>query len=127
MTDDLRQKFPARTVFATPANFLTCEGLPRLAKKHARLIDSQAVSVLLLPSQDSLNSVDLVVGRQLNRWPETKPVVERRRYIDRHSQYKRYGTIKIYGQPHPDKLVNFIIKKLKQLGCLRYTHLDNEE
>ena len=115
LADDLVGRFVANTVFATPAGFLVHEQVPHLAEKHIELIDTDATSVLLLPSEDSLESVEMIVDRQLARWPELEPVSERGKYISQHVRYKRYGTLKIIGQYEPDEAVNLVTKQLRRM------------
>lgn len=119
LADDLIARFATETVFATPAGFLVHDELPHLVEKHIRLVDTNATSVLLLPSEDPLETVDMIVSRQLNRWPEAESAVERRRYICRHGKYKRHGTIRIVGQYDPEEVVGFVVEELQRRsgGC----------
>ena len=112
LTDDLIKRFAKQTVFATPSGFLVHQDSPDLVKKHIKLIDTDATSVLLLPSDDPLDTVNMIVDRQTTRWPDIDPVVERQRYICRHKKYKQLGTIKIIGQYKPDEIVDLLVAKL---------------
>ena len=111
LTDDLVERFATRTIFATPSGFLVHEESPDLVEKHVNLIDTNAISVLLLPSENPYDTVDMIINRQLDRWPEVNPAVERKRYISRHEKYKQYGTVKIIGQCKPDEVADLIVKE----------------
>lgn len=113
LTDDLIGRFAERTVFATPSGFLVHEDLPHLVEKHIKLIDTDATSVLLLPSEDPLDTADMIVSRQVSRWPEVDPGVERERYISRHNKYRQLGTLKIIGQYSPDEIADLVINGLE--------------
>ena len=113
LTDELIGRFPNSTVFATPSGFLVHEESPHLVQKHLRIIDENAISVLLLPSQDPLETAEMVVTRQTTRWPEVDPTMEHERYITRHKKYMQYGTVKIIGQFSPDDLTDLMLEKLK--------------
>lgn len=112
LADKLVVEFPHSTVFATPSGFLIHEDSPHLVQKHLKLIGDNAQSVLLLPSSDPKTSVDMVVKRQLGRWPEMKADVQRERYIARHAKYKDYGDIKIIGTYPPEQVVKRIVRQL---------------
>jgi shikimate kinase len=112
LTDELIGRFPKNTVFATPSGFLVHEESPHLVEKHVVLIDKNAISVLLLPSHDPYETVEMVVARQIARWPKVNPVNERERYITRHKKYKLYGKVKIIGQFSPDDTTDLILKEM---------------
>ena len=116
LVDQLVQENPDKTVFATLSGFLVHEESPNLADKHLDLIKKSALSVLLLPSEDPLETIDLVVGRQLLRWPELKANTERERYIKRHGKYKQYGDIQIIGTFQPKETVKLVVKKMELFG-----------
>ena len=112
LVDELVAEFPHSTVFATPSGFLVHEDSPHLVEKHLKLIGKNAMSVLLLPSSDPQASVDMVVRRQMDRWPEMKADTERERYIVRHGKYRDYGDIKVIGTYPPEQVVESILELL---------------
>lgn len=115
LVDKLVKKYPDKTIFATPAGFLVHEDSPELVIKHLKLISSNALSVLLLPSTDPEEHVKTIIERQLARYPEIDPDNEKRRYIARHQKYIKYGDIKIFGLQEPKVTVHQIRSKLHML------------
>ena len=72
----------------------------------------QATSILLLPSEEPYETVDLVVDRQNARFSDVDSATERSAYLTRHDQYKHYGTIKIIGNYTLEATVDLILKEL---------------
>ena len=65
---------------------------------------------------DRMETIDLVVGRQLLRLPELKANTERERYIKRHGKYKQYGDIQIIETFQPKETVKLVVKKMELFG-----------
>ncbi len=112
LVDRLLIEYSSDTVFATPSGFLAHEDSPHLIEKHLGVIGT-GISVLLLPAVDPLRGVDLVVARQVARWPEVDPEDERQRYLRRFNLYKDQGDIKIIAHRAPELVADEIITKLK--------------
>ncbi len=112
LVDELIAQNPSKTVFATPSGFLVHEDSPELIEKHLQIIDKNAYSVLLLPSEDPLLTADLIADRQTTRWPEMSKSHQRQRYIARHAKYKHYGSIKVVGLYTPQETVAIVMKQL---------------
>ncbi len=112
LVDELIARHPSKTVFATPSGFLVHEDSPELIKKHLQIINKNAYSVLLLPSEDPLLSAELIANRQATRWPEMSKSHQHQRYIARHAKYKHYGSVKIIGLYTPEETVELVIKQL---------------
>lgn len=113
LVDELLIENPTDTVFATPSGFLVHEDSPHLVQKHLKLVSQNAISVLLLPSKDPHDTVDLIVKRQKMRWPEVNRGDEGKRYIDRHRKYIEHGDIQIIGTQPPLETVDMILNKLR--------------
>jgi shikimate kinase len=111
LTDTLIQENPTSTVFATPSGFLVHEDSPHLIDKHLETI-RKGISILLLPSDNPTEGVEVVVQRQLNRWNDTHEESERNRFLERFEKYKNYGDIKIFSLESPTLITELISQKL---------------
>ncbi len=117
LTDDLIREYPIATVFATSSGYLASKEQPHLVEKHVAIISS-GTSVLLLPDEDPLRGVDVIVQRQLARWNNITAERERKKFLERFATYKNYGDIKIFSLAPPAIIVEDI---LRSLGCQRST------
>ncbi len=114
LVDDLLIRYPNNTVFATPSGFLVHEDSPHLVEKHIKLIRQKGISILLLPSKNPLNSVDIIIKRQQSRWDDVTVSKEKRRFIQRFHKYKNYGDIKIFSLEEPTKIATKILQQLRR-------------
>lgn len=64
---DLLEKNKNNTVFALSSGFLVHENMNTLTTKHKKTLQTQGISILLLPSNDREKSTEIVVKRQLSR------------------------------------------------------------
>ncbi|MGV9001359.1 MAG: shikimate kinase [Candidatus Saccharimonadaceae bacterium] len=96
LTDEILDTSSPRTVFAMPAGYLAHEESPELIQKHKNKI-KLLNSVLILPGDSPLESIDLIAERQVARWPETTLEAEKAKYLARHAIYRGLGDIKILG------------------------------
>ncbi len=123
LVDRLLARRPSGTVFATPAGFLAHEESPHLVEKHVTLVDGEGIAILLLPSEEVEDYVDVVIRRQLARYPELTAEGERRKYLRRHDTYKQHGHIQIFSQEVPEVIVGTMVERLAERGifprCLR--------
>jgi shikimate kinase len=111
LTDQLIAEHPTKTVFATPSGYLVHKDSPHLIKKHLKVI-SCGTSVLLLPDEDPLRGIDVIVSRQLRRWSDTIADKERERFLERFEKYKFCGDIKIFSFEPPETIVDAIVQSL---------------
>jgi shikimate kinase len=125
LVDQLLEEYPANTVFATPSGFLAHEDSSHLVDKHLQII-SHGISVLLLPSTTPEEGVELIVRRQLNRYPEVKADIERQRFMSRFEKYKNTGDIKIVTKGGPEVVVDRIVTALQNYKGTRELQEANE-
>ena len=110
LVDSLITKYPTNTVFATPSGFLVHEDSPHLVIKHLKLI-KKGISILLLPSREALQGIDVIVQRQQHRWSDVVAEKEKERFLARFEKYKKYGDIKIFSLQSLDQIVDEIYDK----------------
>ncbi len=115
LVDELLNRYPNNTVFATPSGYLVHEASPHLVVKHSRIVNNNVTSILLLPSFLPEDSADEIAKRQVNRWTdlEDRFEQEKKRYIDRHNKYKEYGHVKVISMNEPSIIAEEMVSKLK--------------
>jgi shikimate kinase len=111
LVDSLLSEFPSNTILATPAGFLAHEDSPELVRKHLSVIAS-GVSVVLLPSTEVEAGVEVVVERQLARYPELDADSERERFKRRFYLYRDKGDIQVVTNGSPTYVANHIVRQL---------------
>lgn len=100
-------------VFSLPAGFLVHESVPELVAKHIELLHRHGITILLLPSKDPEDTVDIVVARQLARWGVVPGESERDRFIRRFNLYIQHGDIQIFSTEAPEAIAKKIETELK--------------
>jgi len=92
------------TVFVLSSGFLVHEGLETLTQKHAKTLQENGVSILLLPSKNKKEAVEIIVKRQLQRGFGLNEDNERRKFKERFTKYSQFGDIKIYSHKESEKI-----------------------
>ena len=99
-------------VFVLSSGFLVHKGLKDLVSKHARTIKTNGTSILLLPSKNKNDAVEIVVKRQISRGIGLKEEDERRKIKERYAKYLKFGDIKIFSQEKPEAIAEEMVKNL---------------
>jgi shikimate kinase len=100
------------TVFILSSGFLVHKGLEELVHKHAKTLQAKGTSILLLPSRNINETVEIVVKRQINRGIGLKEKNERVKIKERFSKYLNFGDIKIYSHDSPENIAEEMKEKL---------------
>jgi shikimate kinase len=100
------------TVFVLSSGFLVHEGLETLTQKHAKTLQENGVSLLLLPSKNKKEAVEIIVKRQLQRGFGLNEGNERRKFKERFTKYSQFGDIKIYSHDEPEKIAEDMKNRL---------------
>jgi shikimate kinase len=99
-------------VFVLSSGFLVHKGLKELVFKHSKTIKTNGTSVLLLPSKDINEAVEIVVKRQINRGFGLKEELERKKIEERYIEYSNFGDIKIYSHDTPENIAEEMKRNL---------------
>lgn len=100
------------TVFILSSGFLVHKGLEELVSKHSKTIKTNGTSILLLPSKNKKEAVEIVVKRQIDRRIGLKEEDERRKIEERYDRYLKFGDIKVFSQNTPEEIAEEMIKNL---------------
>lgn len=90
------------TVFVLSSGFLVYKGVEELASKHVKALKTNGISILLLPSKDINETIEIVTKRQINRGIGLKESHERKKIEERYAKYLKFGDIKIFSQEKPE-------------------------
>ena len=102
-------------VFVLSSGFLVHKGLKELVSKHSKTLKISGTSVLLLPSKDINEAVEIVVKRQINRGFGLKEEYERKKIEERYIKYSNFGDIKIYCHDTPENIAEEMERSLVNL------------
>lgn len=115
--DSLLGEYKQKAVFALSSGFLVHEDSPGLVAKHKKILKEVGTSILLLPSTNLEESVEVVIPRLMSRdYVDTTEDRERQRHISRFPKYKSYGDVKIFSAGSPDGIVSLMMEGLKEKG-----------
>lgn len=99
-------------VFILSSGFLVHKGLEELISKHARVLKTNGISILLLPSKDINEAIEIVTKRQINRGFGLVEEHERRKIEERYIKYLKFGDIKIFSQDKPEIIAEEMFNSL---------------
>lgn len=99
-------------VFVLSSGFLVHKGHEELVSKHVKTLKTNGTSILLLPSEDKNEAVEIIVKRQLSRGIELKEKDERRKITERYDKYLKFGDIKVFSQDTPEVIAEEMFKNL---------------
>ncbi|KKR05822.1 MAG: hypothetical protein UT34_C0002G0329 [candidate division WS6 bacterium GW2011_GWF2_39_15] len=115
----LLNEYENNVVMPLSSGFLVHEGLNDLVDKHIKLLKSNGISILLLPSRDIIKAASIVVERQINRgFGEVKEGYQekaKQKYCSRHERYKCLGDIQIYSLESPEQIADKMVNSLQRL------------
>ncbi|MEX2209926.1 MAG: shikimate kinase [Patescibacteria group bacterium] len=119
----LLERSEAPTVFPLPSGFLVHEEAPEMARDNHQTLRANGTIILLLPSRDPHETVDLIVRRHLSRgYLETSPEKERERFLARHPKYLAIDTdIRIFSTEAPGKIANEMYGELSRRSLVAGT------
>jgi shikimate kinase len=100
------------TVFVLSSGFLVHKNLDDLIFKHANTLKNNGISILLLPSKDINETIEIIVNRQLDRGFGLKEFRERKKIKERYVRYLDFGDIKIFSQEEPERIADKMFKNL---------------
>lgn len=98
-------------VLATSSGFLAHTHLPEVIKQNEEILTT-VFSILLLPSPNPEQDVEMVAERQLKRWGDLDKEREKKKFLERFDLYKKYGDITIYINKPLDDVITEITEKL---------------
>lgn len=104
-----------KAVIVLSSGFLVHKNLSELTARHYKTIHSSGISVLLLPSKDINEAIDIVVKRQVNRGFGLKAEHERRKIEERYIKYSNFGDIKLYSHDTPENIAEEMERSLVNL------------
>lgn len=101
-------------VFALSSGFLVYQENEDEIQPDKNLLVKHGTTILLLPSHNIEDSIELIVERALSRpYLKTNPEREREKFRQRFPQYQKFGgDIQIYSTESPDRIAEEIIKLL---------------
>lgn len=108
----LLDKSNAKFVLVLSSGFLVHKELKELVSKHSKTLKTNGTSVLLLPSKDIKEAVEIVVKRQINRGFGLKEENERKKIEERYIMYSNFGDIKIYSHDTPENIAEEMKRRL---------------
>lgn len=109
ITKTLSRDTQEPTIFATSSGFLAHTHLPEVIKENTQTLRA-GFSILLLPSSNPIQNVDMIVERQLARWDNLNERKERQKFLERFDLYSQYGDLKILTDKKPEEVVKEIIE-----------------
>jgi shikimate kinase len=114
---NLIEKHRRKTVFVLPPGFVVNKklGNSRMTSRHLDLMQKNGLMILLLPSADYNQCLQILLKRQLRRGLGYNKKGVRKDVSTRFSKFKKLGDIKIFSVDKPDKIVNNIVSKLTRL------------
>jgi shikimate kinase len=105
-------KCSENTVFVLSSGFLVHKGLDDLVTRHVKTLSSTGVSILLMPSTDIEETVEVVIKRQIKRGFGLIEEHERRKIKERFPKYLKFGDIKIFSHDKPKIIAEEMFNKL---------------
>lgn len=114
---DLLAENSNKFVIATSSGFLVHENIPNIVAQNIEMLNNNGISILLLPSRSLVESMDVIIPRQLSRgFTDIEEEQERIRLAIRHPKYLNYGDIQIFSSSSPEEITELMLKELKKLG-----------
>ncbi|XKT74898.1 MAG: shikimate kinase [Patescibacteria group bacterium UBA2103] len=111
LTKLLSETISEPAVLATSSGFLVHTHLPEVIKQNEEIL-ATGYSILFLPSPNPEQDVEMIAERQLKRWNGLDKKREKKKFLERFEQYKKYGNITIHTNKPSDDVVAEIIEKL---------------
>ncbi|HVZ12534.1 MAG TPA: shikimate kinase [Patescibacteria group bacterium] len=108
----LLSKSNENTVIVLSSGFLVHKGLKELVFKHVKTLKDNGVSILLLPSRDANETIEIVVKRQLGRGFGLIESNEREKIKERFAKYLKYGDIQIFSKAKPEIIADLMVDEL---------------
>ena len=103
----------ARTVFALSSGFLVADVEPEIVEQNRALVAQQGTAILLLPSEDPAQCVEMIVKRQLQRGLGLERESQTALAYERILPYSELGRIRVYHSGSPQQVADEVAHRLK--------------
>ncbi|AZT39599.1 shikimate kinase (plasmid) [Salmonella enterica subsp. enterica serovar Karamoja] len=95
------------------SGFLSTDICENIVIKNRRIVEQRGMSILLLPSQNDIESLECIVKRQLQRGFSLTKEKEEKKFSQRFYEYIKLGDIKIFSMDTPEKIAHLVFDEIK--------------
>ncbi len=101
-----------KTIFVLSSGFLVHENFSTLTSKHAKTLTETGISILLLPSKNIKETIEVVTKRQISRGIGLDKIIESKKIKERFTKYLKYGDIQIFSHDKAEIIAQEMLNSL---------------
>ncbi len=114
LLDTLLKETYANTVFILSSGFLATDIRADIVAANKKRVQQAGTSVLLMPSCNYQEALNIIVARQLKRGFGLQSKGEIKKFSQRFAPYMAQGDIQIFSTAEPDTIASLIAQRLAE-------------